>query len=499
MLGGMSPRFSLALVAAAAVLALPSSAAAGAISIGAGNVFSAPGLAVDAAGTAYIAWRGPESGVGSLQFCRLPRGAAACDSRHAIATPGDSVSRAFVVVSGSRVIVVQYRYGGVPGGYDGLLSYTSNDRGATFGTAVRIGTEAINDAVFGPGDTLSGITNNASYFQNAPLGGGSTTTRAALSTDHPYNGAVGLIDAATPLAVFADGSGAGQFRRYNGGTINDAASWSAPVELGQTQYPHLAGGPRGLFLLSTLEDKTLSARKFNGTTFGPGVIVATGVDQPSLHAFQDASGRLHAVFVHGDADGLHLRHAVSDDGVAWRSGTVVTQTGSEGGFASTRVATAPDHVGVVAWNAGAGQIRVASVGPDAPVDPVAGPPPPAPVPPAPVAPAPAAKRKPSLRVTGSAKRAGSKVRIRIDGKLRLPLGVSKGAGCNGKVKVKVKVGRKVIATKTLKVRSTCAFALRGTLKRSKVKQAKKLGLAFSYSGNLVLTPIKKTGSLKLRR
>ena len=62
------------------------------------------------------------------------------------------MNRAFVVVSGSRVIVVQYRYGGVTDGfYDGLLSYTSNDRGANFDPAVRIGTEAFNDvSVVGP-------------------------------------------------------------------------------------------------------------------------------------------------------------------------------------------------------------------------------------------------------------------------------------------------------------------------------------------------------------
>jgi hypothetical protein len=488
----MSPRYSLALLALAAALVLPSPAA-GAIAIGPSNVFSAPGVAVDAAGTAYVAWRGAESGAGSLQFCRLPRGAAACDSRHAIATPGDSVSRAFVLVSGSRVTVVQYRYGGVPGGFSGLLSYTSNDRGASFGAAVRIGSEAFHEAVPGPGDTLSGIANNSSFFQNAPLGG-VASTRAELSADHPYNPAVGLINAGTPLAVFADGSGAGQFRRYDGsGSLNDVANWTAPVELGETQYPKLAGGPSGLFLLSTVNAGTLSAQKWNGTTFGPRVTVANGAEQPSLHAFQDAGGRLHAVFVHPDADGLHLRHAVSDDGVAWRSGTVVTQTGSEGGFGSIRVATAPDHIGVVAWNAGGGQIRVAAVGPDAPVDPVAGPPPPATVPPA------VTKRKPSITATGSAKRAGSKVRVRINGKLHLPAGVSKALGCSGKVKLTLKRGRKVLTSRTLTVRSSCAFALKGTLKRSKLKRAKKLTLTFTYSGNGVLAPVKKTGSLKVKR
>src|SRR5688500_17899699 len=88
-----------------AVLAVPSSA--GALTIGPASGFSAPGVAVDAAGTAYIAWGGPEDNTASLQFCRLPRGAAACDSRHAIPAPGTTVHRAFVFAAGGAVVVVQ--------------------------------------------------------------------------------------------------------------------------------------------------------------------------------------------------------------------------------------------------------------------------------------------------------------------------------------------------------------------------------------------------------
>ena len=65
---------------------------------------------MDAAGTAYIAWNGPSA---VLRFCRLPRSATACDPTAAasIAAPGSGSSgRPFVVVSGSRVVVVQQRY-----------------------------------------------------------------------------------------------------------------------------------------------------------------------------------------------------------------------------------------------------------------------------------------------------------------------------------------------------------------------------------------------------
>jgi hypothetical protein len=286
-------RIALA-TAVAALAAAAAPAGAGAVTIGPGNVFSAPGVAVDAAGTAYIAWRGPESGLGSLQFCRLPRGASACDVRQAIAAPGDTVTRAFVVVSGARVVVLQYRYGVEVGMY----SFTSADRGATFGPAVKVGTIPFSEAVPGPGDTLSGVTNAASIggaFQNVPLPGGAADAYAALwGTDLPYNGAVGLVDAATPLAIFGTGSDVAQFRRYVGtGALNDAASWSAPGDLGIARYPKLAGGPTGLALLASnaASPATLYARKFNGTAFGAPATITTGFDPPSLHAFQDAAGR----------------------------------------------------------------------------------------------------------------------------------------------------------------------------------------------------------------
>ncbi|MEY2514450.1 MAG: hypothetical protein QOJ89_1808, partial [bacterium] len=239
---------SATVIAALAAVAAP--AAAGAVNIGAANGFSAPGVAVDAAGTAYIAWRGSESGLGSLQFCRLPRGAAACDVRRAIDAPGDTATRAFVGVSGARVVVVQYRYGAEVGVY----SFTSADRGASFGPAVKVGTIPFQDAVFGPGDTLSGVTNAEAIggaFQNVPLAAGAADTYAALwGVDLPYNGAVGLVDAATPLAIFGTGSDAAQFRRYVGsGSLNDAANWTAPADLGVARYPKLAGGPIGLAML----------------------------------------------------------------------------------------------------------------------------------------------------------------------------------------------------------------------------------------------------------
>ncbi len=117
-------------------------------------------------------------------------------------------------------------------------------------------------------------------------------------------------------------------------------------------------------------------RKFTGSGFGAPVSIGPGLSA-TAHLFQDAAGRLHAVYQRDNANPLHLVHAVSDGGATWRSGTVITQEiAAAGGMNDLRVAVAPDHVGVTVWGTGVGDIRVAQVGPDAPVDPVVPPAPP---------------------------------------------------------------------------------------------------------------------------
>jgi hypothetical protein len=383
------------LVIATLAAMLLGGASADALTIGTGR-FASPGLAVDAAGTAYIAWNGQENAmnIAPLRFCRLPRGAPACDAgaASAIVTPGNSLDRAAVAVSGDRVVVVQSRYGGDVPGFTATYRFTSTNRGVSFGPGEVVGNVPFYETVVGPGDTLSGVPSASPLgmaFQNVVLSGAapvaidgtSTVPRALLSSTYVYNGAVGLIDATTPLAVFATGASQAQHRHYDGsGPLNDVANWTAPVDIGYADYPKLAGGPSGLFLLGGTVDGSLFVRKWGGADFGAPVTIGTGNDA-TQHLFQDAAGRLHVVVERGDAAGRHLIHAVSDDGTTWRSGTLVTTTSASDGFGGLRVATAADHIGYAVWTAEGYEVRVAGLGPDAPVDPVPPPPPPPVAPP----------------------------------------------------------------------------------------------------------------------
>ena len=494
----MSLRRRMAVSAVAALVVSAPSSAGAAVVVGPGAL---PGLAVDAAGTAYVAWSGPGNPQ-PLSFCRLPRGASACDPAAAstIATPGATIRRPFIAVSGDRVVVVQSRYGGDIPGFRAVLAFTSTDRGATFGPAKVVGDVVMNEAVIGPGDTLSGVTNAESggtQFQNVPIdgsaptdaGGASMTGEAVLSTDHPYNASVGFIDASTPLAVFTDGSDRAQFRRYTGsGGLNDVANWTGAVDIGTVRHPKLAGGPAGLFMLGTTDVNDVFVRRWDGTTFAPPVSLGTKDEPPGQHLFQDAAGRLHAVFARGEADGLHLVHAVSDDGAAWRLGTVETQSVAQaGGMGDLRVATAADHIGVAAWSAGAGapDVRVAAVGPDAPVDPQ---------------PPPAARPAPTLTApTGAARRVGRRFVLRLTARIVPPAGVTEAAACRGSVAMTVRRATRRIASRTVTVRSDCGYTVTVRIKAAKVRRARRLRVRLAFSGNDVLAPSTTNRSVKVRR
>jgi hypothetical protein len=337
------------------------------LTIGSGHK---PGVAVDAAGTAYIAWYGPESTVTSLHFCRLPRGATACDVATTITAPGTTLSRPFVTVDGAAVRVVSYRYGLTGPRFDEIWQFTSTDGGATFDAGHAIGVVPFDEGVRGPGDTLTVATSaffDGLVVQNVPLDGSSAgESRAVLSSDHVYNGTVGLVNATTPLVVFADASGNAQSRRYAGaGSLNDPAAWTPPVDIGYADYPRLAGGPAGLFLLSGTQQNALTVRKYNGTTFATGTTIAPQAEDAQAHLTEDAAGRLHAAYSHFTAAGLELDYATSDDGARWRSGPLLTQPATSG-VNALRAAAAPDHIGVAAWDTApdsSSQVRVVAIGP----------------------------------------------------------------------------------------------------------------------------------------
>jgi hypothetical protein len=409
-------------------------------------------------------------------------------------------------VSGSTVRLVQYRYGAT----SGLYEFTSTNGGAVFGAPRKVGNPPFDDAVVGPGTTLSGVTNAVTegmLFQNVPIDGTSAAaaTQVNLSIDHPYLGAIALLDGTMPLAVFDNGSTQAQFRRYDGsGSLNSATNWTPPVDIGYADSPSLASGSKGLFMLSQAADNAMTVRRFNGTTFGPPVGVLSYGEDVGSWLTHDPGGRLHAVIPQGRVGGYYLVHAVSDDGTNWRSGTSLVV--SDGGMFDMRAAVAADHVGVTVWWTGTSNgkvIRAAAIGPDAPVDPPASgdgttTPPPGggtTVPKKRLAAGLPSRSKPPA----TARRlANGDVRVAVKGVIRRPAGVSQAAGCRGTVAVRFKRGKRVIGKKGIRISRSCGFKRAIVLRRNRVLRARILAMSVRFKGNAAVAPARRSYKLPIK-
>src|SRR4051812_39638482 len=333
-----------------------------------------PDVEVDPGGTAYIAWIGAEpTGNTTLHFCRLPRGATTCAVNAPITTPGTSLTRPFVTVSGATVRVFSYRYGLTGPRFSAVYMFTSNDGGASFDAGIQVGTVAFYDAVVGPGNGVSLVANNSSIFQRVPSDGtGPATLEAHLADDHPYNPSLAITPGAI-LAVFADGAGAAQFRlQQSGGDPNEVATWTPAQNFSPyAAYLRLATGPTGTFLMSANTPGNKVVQRFNGAGFDPPVELpgpAHDLSGGSSDIVEDAAGRLHIVWPFGDANGTHLGYATSDDGSKWLTSTLEAGPKPADGAQAAgemHAAVAPDHVGVTVWQDSASpkQVHAMAIGP----------------------------------------------------------------------------------------------------------------------------------------
>ncbi len=225
-------------------------------------------VAVDATGSGYFAWE-HKTAAGSDQtwFCKVPRGGT-CAAPIVLATPplnpppfdSTDVSAAFPVLGpGSTVYVVGPRYVAAD-----VVVWTSTDGGATFGPAVQV----TQSGAYGNSNPTNVLLGGGGFYvssHNPGLSvisarGASTATGADLT---PAGGltnitgsALGLAGASgSPVVAFSMANGGQpqtvEFRSYLGaGDPNDPATWSAPAVVGAGTMPSLAGGPKGLFLLS---------------------------------------------------------------------------------------------------------------------------------------------------------------------------------------------------------------------------------------------------------
>ena len=475
-------------------------------------------VAVDAAGTAYIAWTSATADPTRLHFCRLPRGALACAGGvKQIPADGTSITRPYVQVDGNVVRVLSFRYA-LPVSYEQFaadLLFISTDGGDTFPVVKKVGNTPFNDAIRGPGGAISLVTNANSeggLYQavRSDEQGEFYTENHAKLFEFPfvYNATVALANidnAEAPVVVSTDAVGNARYRQgprnapVGGGDPNLGPAWTPPapdssgnggappaqILGGRVDYPRLAAGPSGVFLSGEDEDGLLKVRRYDPATgfAAPVTIKNSTGESPQGDMTQDPAGRLHVLLPQITAAGMRLFYATSDDGSAWVSRQYEKADPLP---QQVRAAVARDHLGWAVWHNSAHQIMAMEIGPT-------GEPPPLSLP---------------RRVPASAQIVGPNVVVGVQGTVAPPRAraasqrtarAAQDSTCSGQLRARVLRGRKRIASRTTSIASDCTFKMTIRFKARKLRGARRVKLVLRYGGSTTAGPATKRYTIRVKR
>ena len=276
-------------------------------------------IVTDSSGTGYVAWNRKGSEVDQPMFCKIPRGGS-CTDPVALSLPAqspqsdDGIIQPFPVLGGAAgvVYVVGPRYD-----RDDTLIWTSTNDGESF-TVKEIPTGSfsnktgVGDVLYDPNfDSAFPATTDETFAiagENPGLGYGYTSNIATEATPTSFTFAspgaftsgatlgfttktkVRLGHAAFPAveAYWTDTTpDEVRFYRYpaHPAPETEAGGWEGPFTVTDGYEPRLAGGPAGLFLLSTdlapgapagEQPSVIDVRKYNEATetFGAPTTIA---------------------------------------------------------------------------------------------------------------------------------------------------------------------------------------------------------------------------------
>ena len=337
-------------VVVAGVLTASAQGATG-VRIGLGE---APGVAIDAAGTAHIAYNADYvNGVGQpLTYCAWPRGARSCTPRPIFSDGNSALAQPALVQAGpapGELTIVSAR--------SPIVSVRSVDGGATFAAPVAIGFGSFFDGAFGPGGALAlGIHNGFRYRTLA--GPADMTASVVLNSAFQPNSVVGFAGTRPVFVSGAARDGIGVSSWSGQGDVHDPLSWTGPFKIAESNDFMLANGPRGLWLayadFNNGGRNPVIARKFDGRRFGKAHRVPAGrLGRASIIGLgfaQSPAGEMAAVWHNSSLD--RLEYAASRTGNRWSSPRVLA-TGVDLP-ADIRVALGADGRGLVVWDENSG-------------------------------------------------------------------------------------------------------------------------------------------------
>ena len=97
---------------------------------------------------------------------------------------------------------------------------------------------------------------------------------------------------------------------------------------------------------------------------------------------------------------------------------------------------------------------------------------------------------------------GSRIRVRMKGAIRLPAGSDPAVACTGKVRLKLKKGKRTMLNRTVRVKfrnNRCRFKKTAYLSRAKVGRTRTIRLKIRFMGNTVLKAGSVSKTLTIRK
>jgi hypothetical protein len=478
---------------------------------------SDPSVAVGSDGTGHVVWATPNPT--SVGYCRVSAGAEACNRAELLAFGGanpQTTGRPVVFTPApNKVVIVAGCWNcGAGGTTDRVFRWTSSNNGTSFDPPVEVGTGLTTE---GAGTWLDAegifVGVSASRVKGASASTPGEGVQYATGGIFSYGPEVTRVPGTNKLVAVTNDLDVVKYGVYTGAplsvtSINDVGNWLIDQTLvspeGDNSESAVNSGPNGVSMTYRYfvpNDSRVGLRRFDSATnaFGPPTYVegADTIDNNSLDypdSFQDPSGRLHVVW-RSLYDGGRLRYRVSDTSGA--TFTAAANLAKQEGFFEPDIAAGADGKGFVAWTSGSsGNVRVV------PIDPQPEPG---------VSPPPGGGSGPTIRPVFTfrgrgnsltARIVGSRIKIRMKGAITLPPGANPSLACKGKLRLKIKKGRRTMLNRTARLKfrnGKCRFAKTVFLKRSKVGKTRRLRLKLRFGGNTVLKAGSVTKTLIIRK
>ena len=245
----------------AAGLTAPAQAASP-VKVGLGE---APGVAVDSAGTAHVAYK--ETARPAADVLRMAARSARLRPRAIVADGQSPLAQPPLVQAGpapGELTIVSAR---AP-----IQAFRSLDGGTTFAPPAVLGTGSFFDGAFGPEGRLALAIRNLGYVnfsQRSLAGPADASAVAELNRGYGVDAEVGF-DGVRPVLVSGGADPGIGVSSWNGtGDVHDPLTWSGPFKVAESSDFGLASGPRGLWLgYAAADSNRIIARKFTGQRFG---------------------------------------------------------------------------------------------------------------------------------------------------------------------------------------------------------------------------------------